>query len=134
MPPSYGVFIKAVRRSAGLSQIQLAEIIGVDQPNMSAYENDRQLPSVDMLNRIVVGCGYLLEAVAGERRFACPLPDFVYGGDQPWEFEPGPATGAAPASDDSTSSRQLLDPERQAQELELVLGLADDLRASTAAP
>lgn len=44
--------IRAERRAAGLSQSQLAQAAGVSQPNLSAYENRRRVPSPDVLDRI----------------------------------------------------------------------------------
>jgi predicted nucleotidyltransferase len=40
------------RRAAGLSQSQLARAAGVAQPNLSAYENGRRVPSPEVLERI----------------------------------------------------------------------------------
>lgn len=66
--------MRSVRESRGLSQGELAEVSGVSQPNISAIERDRRLPSAGTLNRIVVACGYELAAVAGERVVHAPLP------------------------------------------------------------
>ncbi len=44
--------IRASRRAAGLSQSQLARAAGVAQPNLSAYENGRRLPSPEVLERL----------------------------------------------------------------------------------
>ncbi len=57
-----------------MSQAELAQVSGVSQPNISAIENNRRLPSADTLNRLVVSCGYELAAVAGERAVYAPLP------------------------------------------------------------
>ncbi len=70
----YGSFVRALRQSVGLSQQQLAEMVGTSQPTLSAYEHDRKVPSADTLNRIAVACGYQLTASAGERSVPCPLP------------------------------------------------------------
>lgn len=70
----YGTFIRQVRTSRNLTQAQLAEVVGISQPNLSAYENDRRSPSLEVANRIVVACGYELVADAGPRQVACPLP------------------------------------------------------------
>ncbi|CAN5130078.1 hypothetical protein BH24ACT1_BH24ACT1_04530 [soil metagenome] len=70
----YGSFVRRVRESRGLSQRDLAEISGINQPNISAIENGRRSPSADTLNRLLVACGYELAAVAGERIIHCPLP------------------------------------------------------------
>ncbi len=44
--------IRAERRAASLSQSQLARAAGVPQPNLSAYENGRRVPSPEVLERI----------------------------------------------------------------------------------
>jgi uncharacterized protein len=46
------VDIGAERRAAGLSQSQLARAARVPQPNLSAYENGRRVPSPKVLERI----------------------------------------------------------------------------------
>jgi len=70
----FGAMVKQVRESRGMSQAQLAQVSAVDQPNISAIENDRRSPSADTLNRLLVACGYELAAVAGDRRVHAPLP------------------------------------------------------------
>jgi len=123
----YGEFIRSVRTSRGLSQSELARVVGIAQPNLSAYENDRQVPSVDTLNKIVVGCGYLLAAVAGKRRIVAPLPkagwfdddDYRSDGTEPVAVTPTPAPGTPP------------DPEVQARRLEQVLAMSDTMREAT---
>jgi transcriptional regulator with XRE-family HTH domain len=120
----YGAFIKRVRASRGLTQVELARIVGIEQPNLSAYENDRQMPSADVLNRVLVGCGYLLEATAGGRRIVCPLPTAAWFADYHLRSESGAAT--APAR--STSIEPLGNDELSAAKLEQVLALADSIR------
>lgn len=44
--------LRAERRAAGLSQSQVARAAGVSQPNLSAYENGRRVPSPEVLARI----------------------------------------------------------------------------------
>jgi transcriptional regulator with XRE-family HTH domain len=56
-----------------MSQGQLAEIAGISQPNLSAYERDRRVPTADTLNRLLVACGYELVARAGDATIPCPL-------------------------------------------------------------
>lgn len=70
----YGTFLRELRASRGLSQGDLASVVGISQPNLSAYERDRRVPSADTLNRLVVACGYQLVARAGDRVVACGLP------------------------------------------------------------
>jgi len=57
-----------------LTQRELAEISLIPQPNISAIEGGRRLPSADTLNRLLVACGFELTATAGERTIFCPLP------------------------------------------------------------
>ncbi len=57
-----------------MTQGELAAVSGISQPNISAIENDRRMPAVDTLNRLVVACGYELAAVAGDRAVYAPLP------------------------------------------------------------
>jgi transcriptional regulator with XRE-family HTH domain len=70
----YGDFLRLLRTSRGLSQGALAEIVGISQPNLSAYEQGRRVPTLDTLNRLVVACGYELAATDGRTTFYCPLP------------------------------------------------------------
>jgi len=46
------VDIRVERRAAGMSQSQLARAARVPQPNLSAYENGRRMPSPEVLERI----------------------------------------------------------------------------------
>lgn len=57
-----------------MTQTQVAATSGISQPNLSAYENDRRMPSLDVANRILLACGYELIAEAGSRQVAAPLP------------------------------------------------------------
>lgn len=75
----YGAFLRQVRESRGMSQGQLAEVSGIGQPNISAYENDRRTPSLDVFNRLLVSCGYELAAVGGQTTVFAPFP-FGSGG------------------------------------------------------
>jgi len=122
----YGEFIRQVRISRDLTQMELARIVGIEQPNLSAYENDRQVPSADVLNRILVGCGYLLEATAGERRLVCPLP----GSRR--TISPNPRFGLDASLQISVSrpNPPRPDDELSALKLEQVLALADAVRES----
>lgn len=82
--------MRAIRQARGLSQSELAAVAGIPQPNLSAIERDRRLPSADTLNRIAVACGFELAAVAGERVVYCGLPRVGWFPD---EDDPGPVDG-----------------------------------------
>lgn len=86
----YGSFVRAVRESRGMSQAELGEVSGISQPNISAIERDRRVPSAESLNRLLVSCGYMLTAVAGERVVRCELPRVGWFPD---EDLPGPVEG-----------------------------------------
>jgi predicted nucleotidyltransferase len=45
--------IRQSRSRAGLTQHQLAELTGVRQPNIAAYENGQRVPSQGMLERLL---------------------------------------------------------------------------------
>lgn len=56
-----GVEIKARREAAGLSQRQLAEIVGIRQPNIARLEAGDVLPTLGTLDRIADALGLTLE-------------------------------------------------------------------------
>lgn len=53
-----GQLVRALRKQAGLSQVQLATRLGVEQPRVSAIEagRGRDGPSYALLKRICVAC------------------------------------------------------------------------------
>lgn len=61
----FGEVIQKLRKSYGLSQVELAGKLGVTKQAVSNWENNNILPSIDMLIRIAqyfsVSCDYLLE-------------------------------------------------------------------------
>lgn len=118
----YGDFLRSVRRSRGLSQADLARTSGISQPNLSAYENDRRTPTVDVLNRILVSCGYQLAAVAGTERVVCPLPT---GGWFPDEDRP-PRLADDPADEEPVLRADSPWEQRRAV-IEAVWAAVDDL-------
>lgn len=95
-----GDFLRDIRSSRGLTQNQLAEVAGLSQPNLSAYETGRRVPTAETLNRIVVACGYLLTATAGDRSVVCPLPRVGWFPDEDLPPRlPGDPADEAPAVD-----------------------------------
>jgi transcriptional regulator with XRE-family HTH domain len=126
----YGSFIKQARLSRGLTQVQLSRIVGIEQPNLSAYENNRQMPSADALNRILAGCGYHLEATAGARRIVFPLPNAGWFTDEQLQSE----ACVAPDPEASASIELGRSDELSAVKLEQVLALADSIRWAKAEP
>ena len=56
--------IKALRKASGISQVDLAELLGVTKQSVSNWENDNIQPSIEMLLKLVkvfgVSSDYLL--------------------------------------------------------------------------
>lgn len=50
--------IKSARRSARITQQQLAAAVGVQQPIISRYEKGDVIPSADVYLRIMEVCGF----------------------------------------------------------------------------
>jgi transcriptional regulator with XRE-family HTH domain len=121
----YGAFIRQVRESAGLSQAQLAALVGTSQPTLSSYEHDRRMPSADMLNKLVTGCGFVLSATAGARTVLCPFPEAGWFPlEEPWPPPPTPGTDRPAVAPSDAAD--------QARQLEAVLDLSDAVRSSKA--
>lgn len=61
----FGDIVKKLRKSYGLSQVELAKRLNVTKQAISNWENNNILPSIDMLIRISdffsVSCDFLLE-------------------------------------------------------------------------
>jgi transcriptional regulator with XRE-family HTH domain len=55
--------LRAARRSAGLTQAELARRAGTSQATVSAYEHGRKLPSVETLGRLLAAAGARLAVV-----------------------------------------------------------------------
>ena len=54
---SIGHAIKVRRAIAEISQVKLAKAVGVNQSYISMIENDDQIPSTDLLQKIAVALG-----------------------------------------------------------------------------
>jgi len=66
-----------------MTQAELADMVGTDQAVISAYEHGRRSPSAEMLNRIVVACGYRLAALDTTGRvFPAPIPKAGWFSDE----------------------------------------------------
>jgi transcriptional regulator with XRE-family HTH domain len=70
----YGRFIRQCRTIRGISQVELARMVGTSQSNISACEHGRRIPTADTLNKIVVACGFVLVAEGSGSRVVCGLP------------------------------------------------------------
>jgi transcriptional regulator with XRE-family HTH domain len=54
-------WVNGARRSAGLSQRQLAERSGIPQPTIARIESRKQMPRADTLDRLLRACGWELD-------------------------------------------------------------------------
>ncbi len=53
---SYGIIIKNIRKRKGLTQLELANKIGLDKTTISAYEREKIMPPTDVFFRICEIC------------------------------------------------------------------------------
>jgi transcriptional regulator with XRE-family HTH domain len=120
----YGRFLREVRQSRELTQLQLSEIVGISQSNISAYESDRRIPSADSLNKIVVACGYVLAAKAGTSVITCDLPKVGWftDDDTPARDPGDPPESGLPMPHDAPMADRV-------ERIRAVLALADHIRA-----
>ncbi|CAB4131119.1 HTH_XRE domain containing protein [uncultured Caudovirales phage] len=59
---------KALRQAAGLSQVELAERLGIIQAHVSAIETGRIDPGAEIMARYCVAMGWRLADLIGEER------------------------------------------------------------------
>lgn len=62
-----GALLKSARLRLGLSQTAFADLVGVAQPTLSAYESGRRQPTVPTLLRILARAGLDLRMELTER-------------------------------------------------------------------
>ena len=61
----FGDRLQILRKEKGFSQKEFAEFLGIPQPTMSAYENNRNAPSMDVLVKIAKSCNASLDWLCG---------------------------------------------------------------------
>lgn len=59
-------YIKEARESAGLSQKELAQIIGVAPNTMHGYESGKHDPKSDLLTKIAIACHVSVDFLLGQ--------------------------------------------------------------------
>ncbi len=62
---TFGIRLKSCRKGMGLTQMKFSQIVGISQPNLSAYESGRFMPSVDKLVRIADALGVSVDYLLG---------------------------------------------------------------------
>jgi transcriptional regulator with XRE-family HTH domain len=63
----FGERIKTLRLSLGKSQKEFAEYIGIPQPSMSAYENGKNNPTIEVLINIADKCNISIDWLCGRQ-------------------------------------------------------------------
>lgn len=63
----FGERIKTLRISLGKSQKEFAEFIGIPQPSMSAYENGKNNPTIEVLVNIADQCNVSIDWLCGRQ-------------------------------------------------------------------
>ncbi len=116
----YGAFLRTLRRSRGLTQAELGEIVRIAVPNLSAYENDRQLPSIDVVNRIVAACGCRLVVEGSPGDLSLPAAKGGWTPPEAWpERDPDdPGESGPPLAFDAPMEQRL-------DAIERALGIPD---------
>ncbi|MEA2902190.1 MAG: hypothetical protein QOH36_2077 [Actinomycetota bacterium] len=54
-------WVNGARRSAGLTQRQLAACTGIAQPTIARIESGKQMPQADTLDKLLKACGWELD-------------------------------------------------------------------------
>lgn len=62
-----GALLQSARKRSGLSQTAFADLIGIAQPTLSAYESGTRQPTLPTLLRMLAGAGLELRLEVVER-------------------------------------------------------------------
>lgn len=93
---SFGINLKKIRQDNGLTQEELAKKINTSRSNIANYENDKNMPSVDILEKIskVLNCSTdFLLGKNTENKFdkikyyMCPVYGRISAGQPNWAEE-----------------------------------------------
>lgn len=77
----FGSIVRQARESRGLTQLQVAEMSGIAQANISAIERDRREPSATTLHHLLATCGFRLVAEGGSVTIPIPVNPEDHEGD-----------------------------------------------------
>ena len=103
----YGDLVRRARTARGMGQTELAVVSGIAQPNISAIERDRRVPTSDTLHRLLAACGFTLVAEGSAMTLVVPDPDGPPGWSSPGE--PPSITPDTPMSDRVRAMNAVLD-------------------------
>ena len=77
---SFGTRLQEIRKSMNMTQKEFAELIEVPQPSISAYENDKNNPTMDILSNIAIKCNVSLDWLCGistNKQRISSMEDFI---------------------------------------------------------
>ncbi len=63
-----GPMLRTLRLEQGVTQRDVAEAAGIDEPNLCAYEKGRRVPDPDTIVRVLTALGHEFAVVRKERR------------------------------------------------------------------
>lgn len=94
---SFGNILKKIRQENNLTQEELAKKINTSRSNIANYENDKNMPSIDMLEKLskILGCSidYLLGKTTensisiSDKIYMCPVYGQIPAGEPNWAEE-----------------------------------------------
>jgi len=110
---SLGIEVARRRKTAGLTQAELAKAMGTTQSAISKIESGRNVPTIPLLERLADATGRPIELVLGSRdraptseerarRVRRVLRDYRFN---PWERSPSSAEAKTLIADDLTRER-----------------------------
>jgi transcriptional regulator with XRE-family HTH domain len=107
----FDALIHDARRSAGITQLELATRAGTAQPAVAAYESGARTPNLATLERLLDACGYDVELLA----------------------RPRVRRGASSLAELGQTIAQDLAQDEEQDAVRLLFGFADDFRGSSRA-
>jgi transcriptional regulator with XRE-family HTH domain len=85
--PSHGARLLALRKAAGLSQTQLAELVGETQGNISFWERTDKPPRSDILSKLARVLGVSVETLLGVSNDLPEAPPLASGPGRTGELQ-----------------------------------------------
>lgn len=83
---SFGTILKKLRQDNNLTQDELAKKIETSRSNIANYENDKNMPSVDILEKLAKLFNVTIDYLLGKSTIRNP-EDYKYAYNRPKEAE-----------------------------------------------
>lgn len=84
MATKYGKYIRSAREAAGLSQTELAHLVGVESNQVSRWERDASPPGLENFDRIATSLKVSMDELAGKVPLGVDLSGQWYAAWQTW--------------------------------------------------